>query len=133
VSSEDRTDGGYVHTPGALDDESGADGDDPGEGVAVEADAATDGPEGIPPDEPEAVGFGRQGWLLVGVVVLTFLVIPVVVYRYPAAAGANSVPFLVGLIVLPMLPAVLLGLTAVWTMTAAAGDAGKVEDERIED
>jgi hypothetical protein len=127
VSSEDRTDGGYVHTPGALDDESDADSDG-GRGADDPNDAET-----IAADEPEAVGFGRQGWLLVGVVVLTFLVIPVVVYLYPAAVGGNSVPFLVGLIVLPMLPAVVLGLTAVWTMTAAAGDAGQVEDERIED
>jgi hypothetical protein len=115
VSSEDGADGGYVHTPGALDDDSEADSD------AVIA------------DEPEAVGFGRRGWLLVAVVVLTFLVIPVVVYLYPAAAGANSLPFLVGLIALPMLPALLLGLTAVWTMTAAAGDAGTVDDEHVDD
>jgi hypothetical protein len=116
VSSEDR----YVHAPDALDDENDADGGD-----VVAEDLGGD----AAPDEPEAVGFGSQGWLLVAVVVLTFLVIPVVVYLYPAAAGGNSLPFLVGLIVLPMLPAVLLGLTAVWTMTAAAGDAGRVEDD----
>jgi hypothetical protein len=121
VSSEDR----YVHTPGALDDESEVDAGEDDDPIATDGDAAR--------DEPEAVGFGGRGWLLVGVVVLTFLVIPVVVYLYPAAAGANSVPFLVGLIVIPMLPAVLLGLTAVWTMTAAAGDAGTVDDERVDD
>jgi hypothetical protein len=118
VSSEDRTDGGYVHAPGAVE----SDGSD-----------AAGGSRADDRDEPEAVGFGRRGWLLVGVVVLTFLVIPLVVYVYPAAAGADSLPFLVGLIVLPMLPAVLLGLTAVWTMTAAAGDAGRVDDERSDD
>lgn len=125
MSSEDR----YVHTPGGLDDEDedGVDGDSGGRGVhdAVDAGAGT--------NEPEVVGFGGRGWLLVGVVVLTFLVIPVVVYLYPAAAGGDSLPFLVGLIVLPMLPAVLLGLTAVWTMTAAAGDAGAVDDDRADD
>nr|WP_303645214.1 hypothetical protein [Salinirubrum litoreum] len=114
-----------------MDDDGDSDGDG-GSGVDdTDPEAVTaDDPEEIATDEPEAVGFGRQGWLLVGVVVLTFLVIPVVVYLYPAAVGGNSVPFLVGLIALPMLPAVLLGLTAVWTMTAAAGDAGAVDDER---
>jgi hypothetical protein len=121
VNSEDR----YVHTPGALDDESDADTGEDDDPAATDGDAAR--------DEPEAVGFGGRGWLLVGVVVLTFLVIPVVVYLYPAAAGGDSLPFLVGLIVLPMLPAVLLGLTAVWTMTAAAGDAGAVDDDRADD
>jgi hypothetical protein len=128
VNSEDGTDDGYVHTPGTPADDSDADigaDDRDDETVAAEGDTAR--------DEPDAVGFGGRGWLLVGIVVLTFLVIPVVVYLYPAAAGGDSLPFLVGLIVLPMLPAVLLGLTAVWTMTAAAGDAGAVDDDRLDD
>lgn len=71
--------------------------------------------------EPEPTGFGARGWLLVAVVVLSVLVVPGVVYLFPALPADAGLPFLAAMLVLPMLPAVLLGLTAVWTMTAATG------------
>jgi hypothetical protein len=115
VSSEDG-DGGYVHTPGSVESDATGVGD-----------GDADAPSGA--TEPEPTGFGSRGWLLVAVVVLSFLLIPLVVYLYPAAAGADSLPFLVGLIALPMLPALVLGLTAVWTMTAATRGGDETADE----
>jgi hypothetical protein len=66
-----------------------------------------------------ADGFGRRGWVLVAAVVLCVLVVPGAVYLFPAAPAGAGLPFLVAMLVLPMLPAVVLGLVAVWSMTAA--------------
>jgi hypothetical protein len=97
VSSETREetdDDRYVHRPEAFDET---------------------GEAGKTTDES---GLGRAGWLLVGVVTLTFLVIPGVIYLFPAAPGQAGVPFLVAMLALPFVPALLLGLVAVWTAVA---------------
>ncbi len=70
---------------------------------------------------PEPTGFGRHGWLLVAAVVLSVLVIPSVVYLFPTVPATAGVPFLAAMLVLPMAPAVVLGVVAVWSMTAATG------------
>jgi hypothetical protein len=77
---------------------------------------------------PEPSGFGRRGWLLVGAVVATTLVVPGLVYALPALPADAGLPFLVAALVLPLAPALALGLVAVWSMTAAAGDAGRLDD-----
>jgi len=82
-------------------------------------DGRTDG--GVHHPEPDPDGFGRQGWVLVAVVVLCVLVVPGAVYLFPAAPADAGLPFLAAMLVLPMLPAVVLGLVAVWSMTAATG------------
>lgn len=106
--SSDATDGtaeGYVHEPeGGASDRAGT--------------------------EP-AGDFGARGWVLVGIVVLATLVIPGIIYVYPAAAGELGIPFLAAMLALPMVPALLLGATAVWSMTAATsgeGTTGEHED-----
>lgn len=75
--------------------------------------------------EPEPDGFGWRGWVLVAAVVTSVLVVPGAVYLFPAAPAAG-VPFLAAMLVLPMVPAVVLGLVAVWSMTAAT--AGPDDD-----
>jgi hypothetical protein len=65
---------------------------------------------------PEPTGFGDRGWLLVATVVLSFLVIPGIIYLRPALPGEAGLSFVVAMLVLPLVPAVLLGLTAVWSM-----------------
>jgi len=65
---------------------------------------------------------GPRGWVLVGTVVLATVVVPGVVYLVPALSTDAGLPFLVAMLVLPMLPAVLLGVVAVWTMSAATDD-----------
>jgi hypothetical protein len=92
--SYDRRDGdAYVHRPGNT--EVGATG----------ADDADD-------------GLGRAGWVLVGVVVLSVLVVPGVIYLYPAGPGNLGFPFLAAMLALPMVPALLLGATAIWSLKA---------------
>jgi hypothetical protein len=129
VSSEPDADGGYVHTPGdEADEASEAD-----EATGARTDAApTDGsaaspsdadePAAEPASPPEAEGFGRKGWALTAVLFWCVLVIPGVIYAYPYAAGAFGVTFFATYLALPLVPAALLGLVAVWSMTAAAGD-----------
>jgi len=58
-----------------------------------------------------------RGWLLVGVVVLSVLVFPLFVLYIPEASwliGRLGFSQRQAYIVFPMLPALLLGLTAVW-------------------
>jgi hypothetical protein len=69
--------------------------------------------------EGDPAGFGRRGWVLVATIVLTFLVIPGTIYLFPALPADVGLPFLAAMLVLPLAPAALLGLVAVWSMTAA--------------
>lgn len=59
----------------------------------------------------DAEEFGTRGWVLVGVLVVSFLVVPAIILSRPPA-----LPFEVAYLVLPLLPAFLLGATAVWAM-----------------
>jgi len=71
-------------------------------------------------DDPDADGFGRRGWLLVAAVILATLVIPGVVYLRPSTPADAGLSFFAAMLVLPLVPALLLGLTAVWSMSGAA-------------
>ena len=109
--SETDTDGGYVHTPGAgAESDGGADSDE------EEPDDPIRDPE---PQAPEPDGFGRKGWALTGVLLTCVLVIPGIIYAYPYVAGSFGLTFFATYLVLPLIPAVLLGLVAVWSMSAA--------------
>ena len=80
----------YVHDPDAFDDEGDR--------------------QETPADAPEADEFGRRGWVLVGVILVSFVVVPLlIIFRPP-----NVVPFYVAYLGLAMLPAILLGAVAVW-------------------
>lgn len=68
-----------------------------------------------PATSPEDREFDWQGWTLVGVIVFAFLVAPAVILFHPPEA----LPFFVAYLVLPLLPAVLLGVVAV-AVTARA-------------
>ena len=72
--------------------------------------------------DTDADGFGRKGWALTAALFVAVIVIPGVIYVYPYAAGSFGLPFFATYLALPFVPAVLLGLIAVWSMTAATGD-----------
>lgn len=55
--------------------------------------------------------FDRRGWTLVGMIVFAFLVAPAIILFHPP----DMLPFFVAYLVLPLLPAVLLGIVAVWS------------------
>jgi len=69
------------------------------------------------PTDPDTE-FDWRGWLLVAAVVLAFLVVPGILYVLPAAQGAIASLGL-GLrhtyLVLPLVPAFVLGIIAVWS------------------
>nr|WP_049895322.1 hypothetical protein [Halopiger xanaduensis] len=52
--------------------------------------------------------FDWRGWTLVGVIVFAFLIAPATIILLPPA------DYLFALLILPLAPAVLLALTAVW-------------------
>ncbi|MFW6000445.1 MAG: hypothetical protein ACOCPY_03200 [Halorubrum sp.] len=112
----DATDGGYVHVPGADGGGDATDGGGDGpRDPAVDADEPA-------VEEPAADGFGRKGWALTAAIFVCALVIPGVIYAYPYAAGWFGLPFFATYLALPLVPALLLGLVAVWSMTAATAD-----------
>lgn len=111
------SDGGFdvaTDTDGATRDASTADGD-----------GYVHRPAETTPSDPDDVAdatAGVRGWVLVGVVVTCFLVVPGVIYLRPAAPGQFGLTFLAAMLALPMLPALILGLTAVWSMQGPRDD-----------
>jgi len=75
-----------------------------------------------PAQAPPAEGFGWRGWVLVGMVLVAFLVVPAAILALPAAQGLIAD---VGLslrdayLVLPLPAAILLGAVAVWAALAS--------------
>lgn len=66
---------------------------------------------------PPAKEFDWEGWLLVGLVVTCFLVVPALVLTLPEAhwlIGLLGLSVRQAYIAFPMIPALLLGGTAVW-------------------
>ena len=105
----------YVHTPDADESDSSS----AAETVDSTRTEETVEDERAPLPGPTPSGFGDRGWALVATVVLAFLVIPGIIYLRPALPGEAGLPFIVAMLILPLVPAVLLGLTAVWSMRAS--------------
>ena len=66
--------------------------------------------------DPEADGLGHAGWILVAAVVVAVLVVPGMVSLWPAGGRVFGATYRTAMLVLPMIPAVILGLVAVWSM-----------------
>lgn len=85
---------------------------------------AADGGARAPYVPPPAKEFDWRGWLLVGVIVVAFVVVPLaILYLQRAQTFVESLGL--GLrdayLVLPLLPALLLGATAVWVAVRSRG------------
>jgi len=106
VSSSDE--GGYVHDPSAFD-EDGTRRESAEESTESSQDWADD------PPHPEAVDreFDWRGWTLVGVIIFAFIVAPVTILLVPPSADG----YRFALLIVPLVPAVLLAVTAVWATT----------------
>jgi hypothetical protein len=98
--SDESSTAGYVHDPAAYDED--------GERRS-QSEPGDNGP--VHPTSADRE-FDWRGWTLVGVVVFAFVVAPLVVYVRPP-----QLPWWVALVVFPLLPAILLGATAVWATT----------------
>ena len=100
---------GYTHDPEAFRDEE--------EGPAADPDRdPTDDDQGA---HPEAVDreFDWRGWTLVGAIVVSFLVVPGIIYLYPRVSTSFGLTFWDTYLALPMIPALVLGILAVWATT----------------
>ncbi|MFT4882333.1 MAG: hypothetical protein ACI9HI_002356, partial [Salinirussus sp.] len=76
-------------------------------------------PEGVRPHQapPSDSGFDWRGWLLVAVILACFLVVPAVILFLPQAEGfiaSLGLTLRDAYLVLPLVPALLLGAVAVW-------------------
>ncbi|ELY44291.1 hypothetical protein [Natronorubrum sulfidifaciens] len=95
------SDDGYVHDPSAFDDD-GARAESPD-------DDWSDGPA-----HPETADreFDWRGWVVVGMIVVAFFIAPVAIHLWPPGVGYRF-----ALLILPLIPALFLALTAVWATT----------------
>lgn len=91
--------------------------------VTVTGSADDDGgyerPSGEPPRQAAtSEEFGWHGWLLVGVLFVSFLVVPTAILFLPAAQGLIASLGLTlrdAYLTLPLIPAFVLGAVAVWS------------------
>ena len=76
-------------------------------------------PSGEPPRQAETSGeFGREGWVLVGTILVGFLLVPTAILVLPAAQGvvrSLGLTLRAAYLTLPLIPAFLLGAIAVWS------------------
>ncbi|ELY89059.1 hypothetical protein C483_13950 [Natrialba hulunbeirensis JCM 10989] len=111
-------DGSYVHDPSAFDGDVDGDGDSDGAANATNktGDSADEtGPDWTEnPQNPATVDrdFDWRGWVLVGVIIVAFLVAPISILLWPPTLN-----YFVALLILPLFPAALLAVTAVWATT----------------
>ena len=94
------------------------------DGVESPADANDGGAEARRPHyaPPQNETFDWRGWVLVGVVVVSFLVVPITILFLPYARSlieSFGLTLRAAYLVLPMIPAILLGATAVWAAVRA--------------
>lgn len=82
-------------------------------------------PRSSPPPRqarPTDADFGWHGWLLVGVILVAFFVVPVAILALPRAqslVGSLGLTLRDAYLVLPLVPAFLLGTVAVWAAVRA--------------
>ncbi len=110
--------GGYVHVPGTVDGSDALGGSDANE-KRGERSGECGGRNGADESErhdrhPEGTDreFDWRGWILVGAIVVAFVIAPVTIVLWPPDVG-----FRFAYLVLPMLPALLLAIVAVWATT----------------
>lgn len=66
--------------------------------------------------------FDWRGWVLVGIIIISFLVVPAIILALPYAGGtlaALGLTWRDTFLVLPLIPALALGAAAVWATARA--------------
>jgi hypothetical protein len=97
----------------------GSDTPDTAAGDDPDGDTYIHDPEGVRPHQapPSDSGFDWRGWLLVATILACFLVVPAVILFLPQAEGfiaSLGLTLRDAYLVLPLIPALLLGAVAVW-------------------
>lgn len=99
----------YVHDPESFREQPAPDEPEPRTTKAY-----LDGPDRGDSDRE----FGREGWLLVAILAVAFVVVPATILYLPHAKSlitALGLTFRDAYLVLPLVPAFALGTVAVWT------------------
>ena len=114
---------GYVHDPetfreevGEREEERTAGSSGPGDALTTRAYAGA----------PREQSFDWRGWLLVGALFVAFLVVPLTILFLPEARPvirSLGLSFRDAYLVLPLVPALVLGALAVWTAVSARRNA----------
>jgi hypothetical protein len=76
------------------------------------------GPDRRPHRPPPTERFGPYGWVLLAALGLALIVAPVVIFVRPP-----GIPFEMAFLILPLLPAGLLAIVAVWSAVRARGQS----------
>ncbi|QLD84248.1 hypothetical protein HWV23_00510 [Natronomonas halophila] len=105
----------YVHEPDADGD--APDGESTGADSGPAGNESPDAPDEHPHPNDVDREFDWRGWALVGAVFVAFLLIPGIIYAYPYAPSVFGLTFWDTYLALPMIPAVVLGILAVWATT----------------
>jgi uncharacterized membrane protein len=90
----------------------------------VQSDANDPADAAEPPTQaptPEEESLGWRGWVLVGALVVAFVVVPWTIILVPSAGGAlgaTGIGWRDAYLVLPLVPALGLGVLAVWVALA---------------
>ncbi|PSQ41783.1 hypothetical protein BRD07_04615 [Halobacteriales archaeon QS_9_68_42] len=96
---------GYTHDPEAFDE------DDEYADPAEPTDEDREHPETADRE------FDWRGWTLVVAVFVCLVVVPGIIYAYPYVGPALGLTFWDTYLALPMVPAIVLGVLAVWATT----------------
>ncbi|WP_246998837.1 hypothetical protein [Halosolutus gelatinilyticus] len=103
-------DGGYVHDPSAFDE------NDARRESADDSLADSSSDDWVDdPAHPDAADreFDWRGWVLVGVIFFAFVVAPATIILLPPSAEG----YRFALLIVPLAPALLLAVTAIWATT----------------
>lgn len=65
-----------------------------------------------PPSDDQSANPDRQTWLLITAIVIAFGILPIIIYYRPP-----QLPYLVTYLILPLAPAILLAIIAVYVTT----------------
>lgn len=103
---------GYTHDPDAFDED---DEYAPESGSEAVSDDDRD-PMTVHPDEVDRE-FDKRGWTLVAAVFVSFVVVPGIIFVYPYLGTRLGLSFWDTYLALPMVPAIVLGVLAVWATT----------------
>lgn len=79
-------------------------------------------PSGEPRRPGTAEEFGWRGWILVGVLVASFLIVPwslILLSSAPDTLADIGLPWRETFLIVPLIPALVLGVVGVWTALAA--------------
>jgi hypothetical protein len=102
---------GYVHDPESFHER--VDSEESEDSSPRTTKAYLDGPNRDPSEQE----FGQRGWVLVGMLFIAFVVVPATILYLPQARpviASLGLTFRDAYLVLPLVPALVLGAIAVW-------------------